>query len=144
MSTATKTKVTIKKRKSLKKECEDLWFELIKLRADYKSELSGRTNDLEPVAGHHIAGKSNYRLRFEPRNGICISYQTEHEYGVHNSDPSISRKYQDLIIKKIGYNTWEWLLSLKSCKEKQDLTLIKLYLKQEIEKIKNGTIHNKM
>jgi len=134
-----RTKKKITKRKSIKKRCEDLWFELVKLRANYKSELSNRPHEQEYVSGHHIAGKSNYRLRFEPKNGICLSYQTEHKYGVHNTDPSISRKYQDMIIHKIGQETWDWLLSLKNCQQKQDLTLIEIYLKQEINKLKPGT-----
>jgi len=131
-----KTQIKITKRKSLKKRCDKLWFALVKLRANRKSELSGRNS--EPITGHHIAGKSNYRLRYEPRNGICLLNQTEHIFGVHSNDPSKSRQYQDLIIAKIGQDTWEWLLSLKSCKDKQDLTLIELYLKQEINKLKRN------
>ena len=129
-----KTKIITKKKKSLKKQCDELWFELVKTRAEFKSELSGR-ND-EYVAGHHIAGKSNYRLRYEPKNGICLLYRSEHTFGVHNSDPSTARRYQDAIIAHIGQDTWDWLLSLKSCEEKQDLRLIKIYLENEIAKLK--------
>ena len=129
-----KTRIITKKKKSLKKQCDELWFELIKTRAGFKSEISGR-ND-EYVAGHHIAGKSNYRLRYEPKNGICLLYRSEHTFGVHSHDPTIARHYQDATIRHISWETWQWLLSLKSCKEKQDLRLIKIYLENEIAKLK--------
>jgi len=129
-----KTKIKVTKKKSLKKICDELWFELVKTRAGFKSELSGR-ND-EYVAGHHIAGKSNYRLRYEPKNGICLLYRSEHTYGVHSHDPLIADSYMNRIIALIGLDTWNWLKSLKNCKEKQDLRLIKIYLENEIAKLK--------
>jgi len=129
-----KTRIITKKKKSLKKQCDELWFGLIKTRAGFKSEISGR-ND-EYVAGHHIAGKSNYRLRYEPKNGICLLYRSEHTYGVHSHDPLIADSYMNRIIALIGLDTWNWLKSLKNCKEKQDLRLIKIYLENEIAKLK--------
>ncbi|KKP74575.1 MAG: hypothetical protein UR73_C0038G0008 [candidate division WS6 bacterium GW2011_GWF1_35_23] len=37
-----KSKIKLPKSKSLKKACDDLWADIIKAKAGYKSELSGK------------------------------------------------------------------------------------------------------
>ena len=122
---------------SLKSQCNDLWTECIKARAGYTSELSGvkgkKVGGLAIITAHHILGKANNRLRFELENGICLINGKEHIFGVHNNSPLISKKYQDLIIKKIGKKRYEYLQSLVNIKtEKRDLGSLKLYLRQRL------------
>ena len=136
MSTATKVK--IKKRKSLKKECDDLLRELCLLRAKNKSELSGKSDILQV---HHLVGKPNYFLRYHLENCIVITIG-EHFWIAHN--PDRIELFRDKIKAIRGQDIYERLEQYRQLNVKTDLTLIKLYLKQEIEKIKNGTIHNKM
>ena len=139
MSIETKTKVKIKKRKSLKEECDDLLRELCLLKADYKSEISGQDNYMLQL--HHIVGKPNYFLRYLLDNCI-IMCAWEHIWGIHN--PNREEEFRAKIKAIRGQDIYERLEQYKHSNTKTDLTLIKLYLKQEIEKIKNGTIHNKM
>ena len=60
-------------RKSVKESCDRLWSKLVRARAGWCCERCG----VEPEAArgfhaHHIYGRSNHRLRFEPRNGTAL------------------------------------------------------------------------
>lgn len=122
-----------------KKRCDNIWSEIIKRKAGYRSELSGvlgrKVGGLAILTSHHIVGKPNYRLRYELKNGICLINGNEHIFGVHNKyDPVKSKKYQDLIIEKTGKDNYEWLLTLRRDK-KSDLKLIEIYLQEELKKL---------
>ena len=134
-------KIKIPKQKSLKKQLDDLWAEIIKLRAGYKSELSGelgkQAGGIIALASHHILGKSNNRLRFDLQNGICLNNYTEHLYGIHNrNDPLKANRIFNLILIYIGKERKEYLDSIKVFKGKTDLKLTKIYLEQELKKLK--------
>jgi hypothetical protein len=131
------------KPKSLKKQCLDLWTEIIKLKAGYKSELSGELGKEAGgnivLAAHHIYGKSNYRLMFDLQNGICLNNQTEHIWGVHcKNDPAKANNYYQRIINYIGRERKEYLDSIKVFKGKTDLQLVKIHLEQELKKFKEN------
>lgn len=115
---------------TLKKQCDKLWSELIKKRAGYKSELSGRA---ERLHSHHIMGKPNYRLRFEVKNGICLT-AGEHFYGVHNQGRQ--KDYEDKIRAVKGENIYEELNLLRHSNGKTDLKLVKLFLEQQLRDLK--------
>lgn len=132
----------VRKVKSLKKICDDLWIECIKLKAGYKSELSGKEG--KKIGGntiltaHHIVGKPNLRLRYELENGICLDNGSEHIFGVHNKfDPTIAKHYQDQIIEKIGKEKYNYLLSLRTTISKNDFKTIKIYLEQQLLELQN-------
>ncbi len=123
--------------KSLKKQCDELWFEIIKKKAGYKSELSGKEGrqiDGEfVVCAHHIGGKANYRLRYELDNGICLT-NGEHSFGVHNADQSEEYRKGIKLVK--GRDIYKRMLALKREHGKTDLKLIKIYLQNELESMK--------
>lgn len=120
----------------LRKQCDNLWYEIIKKRAGYKSELSGQHG--KQIGGdsilnaHHIMAKPNFRLRYELQNGICLT-QGEHKWGVHN--PNKAEEYRDKIIAYIGQERWDFLKSLKSSGGKPSIYLTKLYLENELAKL---------
>lgn len=123
---------------NLKKECDDLWFYIIKYKAGFKSELSGnytikKDGTIGGICAHHILAKPNFRLRYEIKNGICLTLG-EHKFGIHN--PNRQAEYLDRIINHIGKDTYEWLKTLKWCKSKGNLVLVKVYLQQELDKLK--------
>ena len=61
--------------KSVKASCDRLWAKLVKARAGYKCERCGaEPEDQRGFHSHHIYGRSNHRLRFEPRNGLAFCY----------------------------------------------------------------------
>ena len=126
--------------KSLKKQCDDLWTYAIKLRAGFKSELSGKlgrqAGGSTILTAHHIYGKSNYRLRYDLKNGICLDNHSEHIWGVHNrNNPPLAYSIHEQILKKIGKKTEKYLQSIRQFKGKVDLKLIKIHLEQEIKKL---------
>jgi len=114
---------------SLKKECDLLWAKCIKKLADDKSEISGRTKNLH---AHHIVGKPNYRLRYELKNGICLT-AGEHFYGIHNQGRQ--KQYEDKIRQIKGEHIYEELNLLRHVKSKTDLKLIKIYLREVLNGI---------
>lgn len=121
------------------KKIENLWIEVIKARAGYKSELSGKEG--KQIGGdtiltaHHIAGKPNNRLRFELDNGICLDNGTEHLFGIHNKfDPVKVKYYHDKIVEYIGEERYNRLLELRNYKGKVDLGVVEIMLKQELKK----------
>jgi hypothetical protein len=134
-----KMKIKIPEQKSLKKQADNLWMEIIKLRAGYKSELLGilgkKAGGREILASHHIFGKSNNRLRYDLKNGICLLNGREHLFGVHNHNPEIANEYFNKIKDYIGQETYEYLQSLKNVKDKTDLKIVLIYLESEYRKL---------
>jgi hypothetical protein len=75
-------------------------------------------------------------LLLEIKNGICIENMEEHIYGVHNHNPFTAKRYSDNIIEHIGKDTWDWLETLRADNSKPDLKIIKIYLEEELKKLK--------
>lgn len=133
-----------------KEELEELWKQIIKVRAGFKSELSGipskQIGGSKSITAHHIVGKGTDRLRFlDFDNGICLINGAEHIYGVHNKHDVVkARYYQDLIIKKIGQERYNKLLSLrKQCsKKKTDLQAAKIFLKQTLDELLRSKVES--
>ena len=125
--------------KELIKKLDDLWNLIIKTKAGFRSELSGREGKViggsTILTAHHICGKPNYRLRYEIDNGICLDNDGEHMFGVHNFNPEIAREHQDKIIAYIGEERYERLKTLKHRQKKADLKLIEIYLEGEMKKV---------
>ena len=121
-----------KKSKSLKKQCDALLRELCLLRAQNKSELSGKSDETLQV--HHIVGKPNLFLRYLLDNCIVLTAGGEHFYGVHN--PNREEHYRGLIKSVRGPDIYERLELYRQLHTKSDIFLIKLYLEQEIKKLK--------
>ncbi len=135
------------------KQVEAVWSEIIKIKAGYKSELSGTPAQISSKTGkpvglqsHHIAGKRNYWLRFNLENGICLTAFSEHLHGVHASDPPTSLKYHRMILSRVGMERWNKLLKLKYNPPEQKKTLQEWYeeLTKILQELKNGqTSYNK-
>lgn len=129
----------IKSQPGIKKQCDDLWIEIIKAKAGYKSEISGRgRKEGIQITSHHIAGKPNFYLRYLLENGICLENHEEHIFGVHNKfDPVKSNEMTKKIIKKIGEERYEQLCRARKRKGgKGDYQAVKIYLQQELKKYK--------
>ena len=57
------------KRKKLIKACDDLWSEIVKLRASGRCEMCGKNSYLN---SHHIFSRNNYSTRWDISNGVCL------------------------------------------------------------------------
>ena len=124
------------KNKILFEYCTRKWSEIIKLRAENKSEISGKSKDHGyNLAAHHLMGKANYALRFSVSNGICLEAVQEHLYGIHNSDPDVQDHYREEIKKARGDDVFSNLRILK-WQTWTDLNIIKIYLDDEYKKAK--------
>lgn len=67
--------------KTLKRKCMALWQGIVKSNADHKCEVCGRSDGI--LAAHHIVGRKNLTLRYDPKNGCCLCYQ--HHVGGNQS-----------------------------------------------------------
>lgn len=112
------------------KELEKLWSECVKARAGFKSEYSGKTDQLN---SHHIHGKPNYRLRFELDNGVCIT-SGEHFFIAHHAGRE--NEFKDWACKQHGL-TREKAKRLSNECGKTDLFAVQIYLKQKLKEFKN-------
>ncbi len=116
-------------KKNFEKEVDALWSKAVKLRAGNKSELSGLTGCLH---AHHLAGKPNYRLRYELLNGMALT-AGEHKFVAHNSGRYESFRHRVMLMR--GMDIFEKLYALKWDQCKTDLSMVKVYLQEEIKRL---------
>ena len=97
----------ISPRKKLRKELDDLWRDVVKLKAGQRCECvtNGQRCEKRGIFGrgtnlnsHHIFGKSNFRVRWDLRNGIalCPGHHTLNNDSAHNASP-----WFDKMLKKL-------------------------------------------
>jgi len=90
-------------------QCDILWSYLIKLKAHFKSQLSGNIIALQ---SHHIFKKPNLLLRYDIHNGISV---TTNEHTMIHAD---MRSWEPRIRSIIGKDQWLRLEALKFKSEK--------------------------
>lgn len=118
------------KKYNIRKHCDLLWSELVKLRAGGKCEKCGKTEQLQ---SHHIVPRTDWNLRFDELNGVCLCFR-DHFYWAHKD--------------MLGFGKWfvekfpgrgerlELRRRQKGKPGKQDYTLLRIYLESEIKKFK--------
>jgi len=122
--------------KSLKTQCDELWRDIIIMKAGFKSELSGlpgKKLDMDRghvLQAHHIARKPNYRLRYELENGICVT-RSEHQR-FRGRDAEI---FRHRVMELRGHDIYDRLYVLR-WQNSEPLPTIQLYLEQELRKLK--------
>lgn len=71
-------------RKTLGKKCDKKWGMYIHRRDDEKCVVCGKT----PAQAHHIISRKNYRLRWEPDNGVllcCKHHTMDSKFSAHGT-----------------------------------------------------------
>jgi len=58
---------------SLRRKADKLWSKKVKEVYGYKCAVTGKTNEEEILNSHHIEDRTNLALRWDLRNGICLS-----------------------------------------------------------------------
>lgn len=86
--------------KKLKKECDKLWAEAVRLRAKGYCELCG----MEGADAHHIEGRKRLSVRWDLDNGIflCKSHHTFGWVAAHCTAHSGQQAFHKLLIEKYG------------------------------------------
>lgn len=78
-------------------KCDKLYSEIIKVRANYTSELSGKVGLQRGgdyiLHTHHIFQKPNFALRYDLANGICLT-AGEHKFIAHGNHKQQKRIYK--------------------------------------------------
>jgi len=122
-------------KRSLDKQLLKIWQEVVKLRANYICEFP-MCRKSENLNAHHIITRSNYGLRYDTSNGICLCS------GHHTMLTCSAHKnpfFKDVLIEA-GVRSKEFFEKLKlsaSYYYKPDKKLILIALNQELNKLKN-------
>jgi hypothetical protein len=117
---------------------DKLWSQIIKLRADGKSELSGEWHG-DVIQAHHVYGKKTNALRYDLRNGIALA-KKEHIYGIHNPDPSISGYYHEQVNTYIKLREGDNIFDIFAMQKNNtgiNLSDVEIILKNELRRLKN-------
>ena len=101
--------------KNKRRGADRLWADIIKARAGYKSEISGKTENLQ---AHHVHKKPNLALRYSLDNGICLT-AGEHLRFAHGPDSYAWRDKFTNNYGKLGNNSAVMLRLLHSTKPKK-------------------------
>jgi 5-methylcytosine-specific restriction endonuclease McrA len=115
--------VRIPKTKSMQQQCMELWKVVVKKRAKESCEKCGSLNTLQC---HHIIPRTNYSLRFDLENGVCLC-KSCHIYWAHKDAVAFYHWVKD--VRNIDY-----LESARHRQSKNDYNAIFMYLLSEAEK----------
>lgn len=102
------------RKKNYKNEADKLWAEIIKKKAGYKSEYSGKPG--KQIGGdsilnaHHLVGKKSLFLRYSIENGICLT-NGEHNFIAHNINRQ--EEFRKKVIEIKRYDIYEKLTKFK-------------------------------
>lgn len=122
----------IRKKRTIKiksplKLCDELYSELIILRAGHKCEKEN-CNKRTKLQAHHIFSRVYFAIRHDPENGVCLC-RYHHLYWAHR----FPVEFMNWIKKKRDI---EKLEMIKNNQAKKDYKLIEIYLRQEISNIR--------
>jgi len=108
------------------KDCDLLWSKLVKLRAGYVCEHCGSEKIMQ---GHHIISSTNWNLRFDEENGICLCRYC-HIFWLKQFPTDYVKWLNEKWPGRV-----ERLELRRNQKPKHDYTLLKIYLDAEIKKL---------
>jgi hypothetical protein len=89
---------------------DKIWAYLVKCRAGFRCEVTGRED--ATLNAHHLIGRTNYRLRWELENGICITAGV-HNFGAHGSKTR-QVEFEKRVKQLRGEDVYDRLLMLKN------------------------------
>jgi len=116
------------------KRLDSLFSDLVKKRADYTDEVTGRKENIKNMVCHHLISRRVRRLRWDFQNGACCSRGT-HAFRFHG--PSIEREKAEEIIYAQRPGVREYLdLNKRIRGGRIDLGLVEIMLRQESERLK--------
>lgn len=122
-----KLKPPISSHRKTRTALDKLWADCVKAKAGFKSEMSGKTENLH---AHHINGKANLRSRYELENGICLT-GGEHFFIAHHAGRQ--EKFKSFVKTLRGEDIFERLQLLNSYSGKTDLLAVKAYLQEKLK-----------
>jgi len=116
-----------------RKELDNLWAKLVKLRAKNKCEFCGRPDALN---SHHIYSRSNPAVRWNEQNGCCLC--SGHHSLLKMSAHKAPIEFIEWL-KSVRGKNWYVMLRASAFQthNKIDKKLTKIYLENEIKKYEN-------
>jgi len=120
--------------KALKKRCDDLWAQAVRLRANNTCQRPNCPNchnrpGEKFLQAHHIISRTNYALRHDIRNGVLLC-RGSHNYWAHLNDPFIQ---QELMVFYETITDMAALRRRRGSQQKTDWQGVFLYLKGVVD-----------
>lgn len=95
----------------LMKKADKLWSDIVIMRANNRSEVSGelsrKVGGAAIIQAHHICRKPNYSLRYDLENGIALT-SGEHNFGIHGN---LEEVYREKIKAVRGEDVYQQLMN---------------------------------
>ena len=115
-------------KKATPKHCDNLWSELVKIKAGFGCEYCGNRQYLN---SHHIFSRSNRSTRWDDKNGIalCPSHHTLGNFSAHKAP----LEFAEWLKEKRGEVWYNDLRRKAASVYKPDFLKIKLELLEKIE-----------
>ena len=117
------------KRKSRTKTALDLWKKYVKQRDGYTCRRCGKSRPDVQIQAHHVISSTNWRLRFDPLNGVCVCAGC-HMGFFHGNDPFDWPIVEDWYKKNVD---WDYLQANRTGKVNNDYDAIINSFKQALE-----------
>ena len=114
-----------------KKQLDALWSKIVKLKAKGKCKICQRTDTLN---SHHIFSRSNHSVRWDLENGVCLC--ACHHALCNFSAHKAPLDFAEWLKKERGEKWYNDLRVRANLIYKPDYTAIKIYLQNELEKLK--------
>lgn len=125
--------------KAIDKALDELWSELVKLKAGNKCEIEN-CQITRNLNSHHVYSRAKRSVRWEAINGFCLC--VNHHIGVKFSAHKTPNDFSEWSKKKRGQK-WFDLLQIKAHQISKlhifEKELLKKELQAEISKIKGKT-----
>lgn len=117
-----------KVKKATSKQCDDLWTNLVKIKAKYRCEYCKSPAGLN---SHHIFSRSNRSTRWDDENGVslCVSHHTFGNFSAHKAP----LEFAEWLKEKRGEVWYNALRRKASGVYKPDFQKVKLDLQEKIE-----------
>lgn len=123
----------------IKKQCDKLFFEILKIKKGKRCEVCGATVGVGPA--HILTKASNPRLRYVEANLILLCWYPHHHMVHHDFRSPKAREVEAYIVKTLGPNYEDNLRIIEATQSKQTLhymNLKKVQLEQELRDLTKG------
>jgi len=91
----------LKKLEGLDGRLDELWKDLVKLRAGHKCEVCFNRNGYVQLHSHHIYHRGIYSTRWVPQNGVCLC-ASHHFFSCHFSAHKTPSEFREWLYETKG------------------------------------------
>jgi len=119
--------------RSLKKQADILWSQVIRLRAKNTCEWCGRQSGV--MNAHHLFNRSILHMRHNPENGMCLCVRC-HVWDSRHSAHQTPELFGQFLFKEKGHEWYYKMIADSQRYQKPDYNMEILYLKDLLKHLR--------